>query len=233
MEAYMKQTIKILFGLGIFLLGACSPKIERADGIVATGYATLNIIPDSIILDIGLENRKSSIAESISETKELCLKMINICEKNKIKVDDIICSIIETRIVELEENGKNLEPLTYSSFQSIQIKIHDLNVWEKIIEELLQNIGVDIKNIQFINTDMNIHESAVQVLAIKNATENAEQIAKTMDIKLGSIKYVNFDLYNNEFYDQAPSYLWVSVYRGSDQWVKTIKQKVVVEYNIK
>jgi uncharacterized protein YggE len=229
----MKQTIKILLGLGIFLLGACSSKIERADGIVATGYATLNIIPDSIILDIGLENKKSSVAESISETKELRLKVINICEKYNIKVDDIICSIIETRITELKERGNNLEPLTYSSFQSIQIKINDLNVWEKIIEELLQNIGVGIKNIQFVNTDIDNYESAVQVLAIKNATENAEQIAKEMDIKLGSVKYVNFDLYNNEFYDRSPSYLSVSLYSGSDQWVKTIKQKVVVEYNIK
>jgi uncharacterized protein YggE len=225
--------MKILVIFGIFLLSSCSSKIERADGIVATGYATLDIIPDSIILDIVIENENSNISESISETKELCLKVINICEKYKIKINDIICSVIESRITELKERGKKLEPLTYSSFQSVQIKIYELNEWENIIEELLQNTGVDIKNMQFVNTDINNSESDIQVLAVKNAAENAKQIAETMGVKLGSIKYINFDLYNNEFFDRAPTHLWVSIYSGSDQWVKTIKQKVVVEYSIK
>jgi uncharacterized protein YggE len=228
----MKQIRKLLV-FAIIFLGACSQKFERADGVAIFGTAMLDYTPNGITLDLNIRNTNQDISNSIVKVKELNSKVAAICAKYKINQNNIVSSIIETRIYGLEGDEKNAEPGSFTSFQSVQITIDDINIWESISEDLLSNSGIDINKINFFNTKINEYESDVEILAIQNASENAARIAKEMGIQLGELKYIDFDTYTNEINRSTYKDNTISIYSGSDQWIKTIKRIVKIEYKIR
>ena len=173
----------------ILLMASCS---VNKKAINVAGIGTVTFVPDMVVMSITVKNSSMELHESLSQTKETILGILNVCKNFGIEDIDIKSSRINTNKEYLRENNQT-EPkfIGYSTTQTTQIVYRDISKFEELSEEILNLNITSINQVTFDHSKKTEFKAEADLLALDDAKQSAQKIADIMGVKLGKILYIS------------------------------------------
>ena len=151
--------------------------------ITVTGEAEVRVIPDEIILSLGVEISDKSLERSKSQNDERVKRVIALGPTMGIDPKHIQSGYIS--IEPWYRTYNQLESLEYRVRRSIAITLKDTTKFESLLSRALEAGVTNVHGIQFRTTELRKHRDAARALAIKAAREKAEALAAELGQKIG------------------------------------------------
>lgn len=183
----MKHIKKILLPLMVVLLTPCfvfaaeQPEMRL---ITVTGDAEIRVVPDEVILTLGVETWNKNLNLAKSQNDKRTQKIIDMAKNLKVEG-----KYIQTDYISIDpryENGYERQNfIGYFVRKSIVITLKDTNKFENILSSALDAGANYVQGVQFRTTELRKHRDMARSLAIKAALEKANDLAKELDQKVG------------------------------------------------
>ena len=147
--------------------------------IISTpGYSTAK--PDIAIVELGVSETAASGQEATNNVRTIMNKIIAKLKENGVAPQDIQTSTISLYKINDEKNQ-------YRSENLATVRIRDINKLGKIFDDSVA-LGANLSNrISFSNTNKTNYMRQASKNAIKNAFEEAQNLAQAANVKLGPI----------------------------------------------
>ncbi|PID56998.1 hypothetical protein CSB45_08725 [candidate division KSB3 bacterium] len=183
----MKEIRKIIsFVLIIFF----SPYLVLAEEqrtprlITVTGEADVRVVPNEVILLLGIETWDIQLKAAKSENDQRIQKIFDLAKKYKIEEKYIQTDYI-TLEPRYEDQYEHRKFIGFFVKQSIAITIKDLSKFEHLLSDSLE-AGVNyVHGVHFQTTELRKFRDQARSLAIKAAQEKAQHLAKGLGQKIG------------------------------------------------
>ena len=172
---------------------------QEKNTINVNGLGKVSVFPNAAILTLELDHIKPTLREADTENQKTLLLVKNII-KNYVKDTTLIkTSLIATNKATKWDNKLNKEVfIGFESSQKIIFTLLDLNQMQNFTEELLKTKFNKIQTISYFNTNTEELMKQAQDLAVKDALEITQRLAKSANIKTGSIVNMSTNTSANE-----------------------------------
>ena len=172
---------------------------QQKNTINVNGLGKVSAFPNAAILTLELDHIKPTLREAVTENQKTLLLVKNII-KNYVKDTTLIkTSLIATNKATKWDNKLNKEVfIGFESSQKIIFTLLDLNQMQNFTEELLKTKFNKIQTISYFNTNTEELMKQAQDLAVKDAVEITQRLAKSANIKTGSIANMSTNTSANE-----------------------------------
>jgi uncharacterized protein len=185
-----------VLGVLIMLTSGCQRPHQQGslEGSVATitiqGEGKAEAVPDLAIVRFGVASDGKTLDRTYSDNTRKMNAVIEAAAKKGIEPADMTTSgynIIP--VYPRDESGRQIpgKPVSFRVTQELTLKIRDLQKTGGIIDEVV-SAGVNtFSGIQFTSGKLDELEVKARVEAAKNARENAEILADSLNVKLGRL----------------------------------------------
>jgi uncharacterized protein YggE len=190
------MTARIVSGFGVlsvmlalvFALSAWTenqPATPEPRLIAVTGDAEVRIVPDEVILTLGIETWDKNLDVAKRQNDEIVSKVLALT-----KDYDIDAQHVQTEYVSIEPRYRNgyYEERDFIGFfvrKTIVITLRDLSKFEDLLASAL-DAGVNyVQGIEFRTTELRKHRDEARALAIQAAQEKAIALAKELGQEVG------------------------------------------------
>ncbi|MEK7067616.1 MAG: SIMPL domain-containing protein [Patescibacteria group bacterium] len=169
---------------------------EQKHSINITGQGKVVAMPDIAKIQLGLQTEDKSVAKAQKDNTDKMNAVIDKLKKD-FNIDDKDIQTANYNIYPQYDWANNRQVLrAYQVSQSVNVKIRDLNKISDILTAVGQAGLNQVSGLTFdVDEPENLKQQARE-LAIKNAQEKADALAKIADVKLG--KVISFSEYSNE-----------------------------------
>ncbi len=153
--------------------------------ITVTGNAEVMVVPDEIVITLGVETCKKDLNSAKTENDKRIQKVINAAEKNGIDRKHIRTDFmnIEPQYDYKYENSRAF--IGYIVRQSIVMTLRDTSTFEGVLGDALEAGANFVQDIQFRTTELRKHKDEARILAVKAAREKANDLAGELGQKVG------------------------------------------------
>ena len=152
--------------------------------ITVTGEAVVNVVPDEVVLTLGVESSDKQLRRAKSLNDERVKQVLAAAEKLGIPAKDI-----QTDHISIEpryrDSYEQRDFIGYFVRQTIVITLKDVSQFENLLTDVLDAGANYVHGIQFRTTELRKHKDAARALAIKAAREKAVALAQELDQKVG------------------------------------------------
>lgn len=178
----------------------------RSSELAVVGDGKVEAIPDTVYIDAGITVNKAASVEaaqkSIDDTNNKIISSLKAIDIEKADIQTSNYSISP------DYNYTNNQTVLdgYNGNVTMTIKSHNPQTASKIIEAVTTAGANQIQGSRFVVDKPEIYRQQARDAAIKNAKDQAAQIAKNLGINLGKItNIVESTPGNNQVYSQAMS----------------------------
>ncbi|WP_028582170.1 SIMPL domain-containing protein [Desulfogranum japonicum] len=153
--------------------------------ITVTGSAEVMVVPNEVILTLGVENRNKELGAAKMENDKRVQKVINVAQKHHIDQKYIKTDYIniEPQYDYMEENRKIFTG--YLVNNTIVLTIIDTAIFEDVLADVLEAGANSIHGVQFRTSALRTHQDEARILAVKAAKEKAAALAKELGQSVG------------------------------------------------
>jgi hypothetical protein len=222
----MKTTTMMIIAIAalalIFSLSAWTGnQMELAEpGIITvTGEAEVRVVPDEVILTLGVETWDEYLKSAKSQNDERVKEVLRIAqaygvEARHIQTDHIS---IEPRY---EDNYEKKDLIGYFVRKTIVITLKDISKFDDLLTSVIDADVNYVHGIQFRTTELRKHRDEARALAIKAAQEKANALAGELGQSVGRPRTINEE--------QAGWWSWYNSWWGAG-WGNNMSQNVIQE----
>ncbi len=191
-----------LIGISLFL------GIVPTNTVTGNGEATVEVVPDLVVLYFNVETKADTASETKDENAEIVEEIITALLKERFDRDEIVTQSFSVN-PEYDWSNKNREIIGYVAMHRLKVELSTEEV-EKIGETI--DAAVDAgASISYINFELsqelqNEYKAEALKLAAEDAKIKAESIAEGLDKRLGRIvstKDSSFNYYPWRLYEVA------------------------------
>jgi len=153
--------------------------------ITVTGDAEVRVVPDEVILTLGVETWDKNMAKAKRQNDEIVQDVLKLAAESGIAPEHV-----QTDYVSIEPRWHNgyyeaRDFIGYFVRKTIVITLRDLTKFEDLLTEAL-SAGVNhVQGIEFRTTELRKHKDEARALAINAAQEKAEALAGELGQSLG------------------------------------------------
>lgn len=152
-----------------------------------TGEGSIKIKPDYAVLTIGSEIKDVDSAKAKQKNDEIISKMIQVIKKKGIDEKDY-----QSQRVNLYKTREYQENKDYFvANQTLIITLHNLDIYDKLMSELIAAGANTINDINFKSTQTDKYASQIRAKAILNAKKKAEDYANAIGQSIGKALIIN------------------------------------------
>lgn len=185
--------------------------------ITVTGDAEVRVVPDEVILTLGVETWDRDLDVAKSQNDERVKRVLALAQDYEIEPKHI-----QTDHISIEPRyHDNYEKRDFIGFfvrKTIVITLKDLSKFEDLLTSAL-GAGVNyVHGIQFRTTELRKYRDEARALAIKAAQEKAIALAEGLDQEVGEPRSIRED--------QSGWWSWYGAWWGS-RWGGGMAQNVV------
>ena len=163
-------------------------------GIHVTGIGSKDAKPDLSVVNIGVETRGETVATARSKAASSMSKVLTSLDKNDVDTKDVQTSnfSIYPEYVYEDVPGKRYSVqklIGYRVANAVIVKVRNLDRLGDIIDDAASSGGDDIRinGISFTIDDTKVLEDLARKLAVADAINKAEEIARLTGTSLGRI----------------------------------------------
>ena len=151
--------------------------------ITVTGDAEVRVVPDEVILNLGVETRDNNLYIAKDQNDKIVTRVLNIAksygiENRHIQIDYIY--IDETCYYSCGSLDE------YFVRKTITITLRDLDKFENLLTSVLDAGVTNVHGIEFRTTELRQHKDQARALAIQAAEEKAIALASELKQDIGN-----------------------------------------------
>jgi uncharacterized protein YggE len=212
-----------VFLAGAILLSAFVPSLSTEESatignISVTGEAEVKVVPDEVILTLGVETQHEELAVAKRHNDERVQRVIAAArslgiEEKRIQTDYINIS------PEYEYRSADIDRIVgYRVGKTIEITLRDIDRFDDLLTETLEAGANYVLGIQFRTTELRKYRDQARALAIQAAREKAQDLAGELDRAAGEPQTIS-EAYSG----------WWSPYNSwwGSQWGNSMTQNVI------
>jgi uncharacterized protein YggE len=186
----MKKPIILILISAVLTLGFTSVSFAGEQRVVSvTGEAEILVIPDEVLIVLGVENRDPIINTAIKQNNDQLRKVMSVIAKFDIDPKFIQTSQIELHPIFSQDSRQEWDG--YVVNKSISLTIRNTSQFETILKNLLE-AGVNrILGITFNTTELAKYRIRARAIAIQAAKEKAAMLAKELGQQIGKPQKIN------------------------------------------
>lgn len=179
--------------------------------ITVTGDAEVRVVPDEVIITLGIETSDKDIEKAKQESDKRVQQVLALTERYGIESKHVQTEYIniEPRY-EYEYEQRNF--LGYFVQKTVVITLRELAQFESLLTDVLK-VGVNyVHGIEFRTTELRKYRDQARSLAIQAAKEKAEALAAELDQAIGLPQTITE---NQNWWWSSYSSWWGSRWGGS------------------
>jgi uncharacterized protein YggE len=163
-----------------------------------TGVGTIDLTPDIAYINLGVHTEKPSASEAVTENNSQTQNVIEALKKHGVDTKDIRTTNFSIWPSQnYAPDGTPLE-MKYVVDNTVYVTVRDLSKLGDLLDSVV-SAGVNtVNSIQFDVADKTEAAKQARDAAVKNAKDQASELASAAGVKLG-------DITNISFYDATPS----------------------------
>lgn len=151
------------------------------------GEGSVKIKPDYAVISVGSEIKDLDSAKAKQKNDEIVAKMIQVIKKRGIDEKDY-----QSQRVNLYKTREYEEKKDYFvASQTITITLRNLDVYDKLMTELVNAGANTINDINFKSTQTDKYAAEIRAKAILNAKKKAEDYAHAIGQNIGKALIIN------------------------------------------
>jgi uncharacterized protein len=186
-----------------------------------TGEAEVRIVPDEVVLTLGIETSDNQLAVAKSQNDVIVRKVLALASEYGIKPEHIQTDYIGIEPRYPDGCYQLCDPIGYIVHKSMVITLRDLTKFENLLTSVL-NAGVNyVQSIEFRTTELRKYRDEARALAIRAAQEKAAALAGELDQAIGKPQAIQEQ--------QSGWWSGYSAWWGS-RWGSAMTQNTVQEY---
>lgn len=208
-KKWLVTGILVFVTLSALVLPAWAEEDKRI--ITVTGDAEVRVMPDEVIITLGIETSDNDIEQAKQKNDERVQKVLALTQEYGIESKHVQTEYIniEPRY-EYEYEQRNF--LGYFVQKTVVITLRDLAQFESFLTDVLK-AGVNyVHGIEFRTTELRKYRDQARSLAIQAAKEKAEALAKELDQAVGLPQTISE---NQSWWWSSYSSWWGSRWGGS------------------
>jgi len=188
--------------------------------ITVTGDAEIRVVPDEVILSLGVETWDKNLQKATNENDRIVAAVLALARKH-----DIEPQHVQTDYVSIEPRYRNgyYEASDFIGFfvhKTVVITLRDLTRFEDVLKDALE-AGVNyVHGVEFRTMELRKYRDQARALAIKAAEEKAIALAGELDQTVGVPTHI-----------QEVQTSWYSGYGSwwGSRWNNAMAQNVIQE----
>ncbi|MGO1002861.1 SIMPL domain-containing protein [Lysobacter sp. CA196] len=176
------------FLIAAALLALTSSPVFAAEAeqrsINVSGSAEVKVVPDLILLDVGVESRHAQLDQAKRSNDENVAKALAFLKHSGVPDKDV-----QTDFISIEPtyypDYSSTKPQIYIVRKSIGIKLSRIGELENVLTGLLSSGVQYIHGIEFRTSQLRKHRDAARALAVRAAKEKADALAVELGVRRG------------------------------------------------
>ncbi|MBT8479790.1 MAG: SIMPL domain-containing protein, partial [Gemmatimonadetes bacterium] len=187
------RTAGLSFALFVVaLLATPNAHAQEDRRITVTGEADVRVVPDEVVLTLGVETDDLDLAAAKAQNDERMSRVIAAgrdagLPDNLIRTDYLG---IEPRY---DYDGRERIFLGYWVQKSVSLTLRDIDAFEDLLSAVLEAGANYVHGIQFRTTELRLHRDRARSLALEAAREKAEMMAAELGHTLAGTVLIRED----------------------------------------
>ncbi|WP_426576579.1 oxidative stress defense protein [Xenorhabdus stockiae] len=179
--------------LAVGSMSVSAAELPSVPHISTSGSATIKAAPDMATLMIHVKVSQKSATEAKHKVDARVAKYFDFLKASGIDKKDINAANIRTQPEYQydQKNGKSTI-IGYSASRSVEVKVHKLDQLNPLLDGALKAGLNEINSVQFSVADPQLYRSEARQKAIANAIQQATELAKGFNSKLGAVYSVTY-----------------------------------------
>jgi uncharacterized protein YggE len=175
-----------MFGAATAAAQTASPPQERAAPrlITVTGEAEILVIPDEVVLTLGVETANRQLNLAKRQNDEIVAQVLAAAQAR-----GIAAKFLQTEQISIEpryrDSYEQRDFIGYFVRKTIVITLKDVSAFDDVLTSVLDAGAGYVHGIQFRTTELRKHKDAARALAIQAAREKASALAKELGQEVG------------------------------------------------
>ncbi|ATC96361.1 SIMPL domain-containing protein [Pseudoalteromonas tunicata] len=192
--------------------------------ISVNGYAQVTAKPDLAIINLEVKSQQKTSLAAKQEIDQKVNQFLAGLDKFSLKTEDVSASQLATSpLIQYLDNGEQ-RTVGYRANRNLKVSLKDINQVSELINFAL-GIEIDqVNNIEFKSSQAKQYQQQASALAVQDATEQGQALAKAFSASLGKIYSINSQV-------QVPQFQY-GQHRGmmEDGLYKTASARVEGQY---
>ncbi len=171
------------------LLAGCAPAFSLAPveprTIVTTGDAEVRVVPDEVILTLGVETSSKQLAVAKQTNDERVQAIIAAAQSHGVRPQDI-----QTEYLHIEpryrDSYEQRDFIGYFVRRTIVLTLEDIEAFEGLLGSVLESGANYIHGIEFRTTELRRYRDEARALAVQAAREKAAALAGELGQRIGA-----------------------------------------------
>lgn len=163
-----------------------SPAFAESEprSINVSGSAEIKVVPDLILLDVGVESRHAQLDQAKRSNDENVAKALAFLKRSGVPDKDVQTDFISIQ-PSFQSDYSSTTPQIYIVRKSIGIKLSRIGELENVLTGLLSSGVQYIHGVEFRTSQLRKHRDAARALAVQAAKEKADALAAELGVRRG------------------------------------------------
>ena|SRR5258708_29494870 len=186
----MKAIILLIVAISLFSSGSvlasgnaiASDTIQNGS-IVVTGEAQVNVVPDKVVITLGVETSDKVLANAKSDNDQRIARILALT-----KSLDIAPENVQTDYISVEPRYENYSSLNFVGYfvrKSVIITVKDITKFDAVLSGAIDSGANFVQGVQFLTSDLRKYRDQARALAIQAAKDKAVALAGELGQKVG------------------------------------------------
>ncbi len=174
---------KVAAAIVMFLSSIAWAQQVQPRGVTTTGMAEINVVPDEVLLQVGIESQSVRARTAKAAVDTTSRKVLTALKDLSIDSKDV-----QTTSLSLQpqfDYRKGMQISTFSAEQSLTIKLRDISKIDDVLDALIKAGGNKVDGIEYQSTELRKYRDQAREEAVKAAREKAEALAKALGQQIG------------------------------------------------
>ena len=158
--------------------------IQQTPGTISvTGDAQVNVVPDQVMITLGVETSDKVLSVAKSDNDQRIAKILAIVKDAQVASKDVQTDFIT--IQPRYDDSNHLTLIGYFIHKTVVITLRDISKFDSLLSSVVDAGANNVQGIQFLTTDLRKHRDEARALAITAAKEKATALAGQLGQKIG------------------------------------------------
>jgi uncharacterized protein YggE len=160
-----------------------SPLAQATPGTISvTGDAQINVVPDKVLITLGVESTEQNLADAKSGNDANIARILTLTQNFKIEAKDVQTDHIS---IQPRYDNSSLHIVGYTVRKTIVITLRDISKFDDVLSGAINSGANVVQGVQFLTSDLRKYRDQARDLAIKAAREKADALASALGQKAG------------------------------------------------
>jgi uncharacterized protein len=174
--------------LGTALTAAAADGPDRS--IATSGEATVYVEPDEVVVNVGVETFNASLDEAKAANDAASKKLLDALRALEVEERDIGTDVMQVHISYVD-NGRPSKGIEgYFCRRGYAVTLKEIGKFERLVDTALKNGANHLMGFEFRTTDLRQHRDEARRLAIRAAKEKAADLARELDMSVGTPRHI-------------------------------------------